>query len=256
MLFSSAFISTFLLASAVLADRTPKHRLSRLLERSNPISYDASYAGGIAIESAGGVSWVSSKFTVPWISGAEGTSAFVGAIIDGTQNCHGMFSAGVQMMITSQGPYYQGKETLNHAFAAYLTHGIFFWGGVAVAQEELNGWYEVFGPSISAGDEVQVTVSVNDDRKTGTATFINAQTGESWRHPLTSSTPLCAQYGLWVVAKISNSIPGFGSLDIQGVASGPGTIITPSSNSVVPLGIKGQASASISGNTVSVTAQS
>ncbi|KAN0082907.1 hypothetical protein V8E55_008702 [Tylopilus felleus] len=228
MLFSSTLISTFLLASAVLANPLPKDRLSRLLERSNPIIYNPAYAGAGAASTS--VHWVSSEFTVPSISGAEGTSAFVGAIIDGVNDCSHIFSVGVQMMITSEGAYYQ-----------------------AVYQAGIPGRYRIFGPPISAGDQVQVTVAVNPDLQTGSATFRNTITGETWHHSLTSPYQICAKHGLWVVAKISNSIPNFGTLDIHGAARSNVTHFTPHDGSI--LEIQGQASASISGNTVSVTAQ-
>jgi len=142
MLFSFALFSSFLLTSAVLADRRRERRQFGFLNRleqpthaaSDTIEYSTNWAGAVwykedvrcrfrnpcpvrshqVLFRQGTFTSVTGTFTAPVPSGDIGTAASAWVGIDGS-SCSGntgLLQTGIDFAVTDNGPAYGGKETL------------------------------------------------------------------------------------------------------------------------------------------------
>ncbi|KAI9458531.1 peptidase G1 [Boletus coccyginus] len=190
MLFSSALFSSFLLASAVLADRRRERRQFGSLNRvkqpthaaSDTVQYTTNWAGAVWNEEDGAFTSVTGTFTVPVPSGNvwSAASAWVGIDGDGCSGA-GILQTGIDFTLSDNGPTY-------------------------------GAWYEWYPDTsyyfsdfdISAGDVIRATVNVSSPTS-GTAMLENLTNGQTGFTQLNSTYPLCQQNAEWIVEDFQGS---------------------------------------------------
>ncbi|KAF8131495.1 peptidase A4 family-domain-containing protein [Boletus edulis] len=194
MRFDFTLISTFLFASAVLADHSREDRSSQLFDvvekRTSAISDSVQVASNIAgavlksIVAYPTYYNVTGVIVVPSILGqtGDGVSIWVGLDVDpsGTE-CGTTFRVGLICTMDSSGPL-------------YTVAGQWLF-------EKTTSFTNV---EVSALDVVQVTIGVSSDRTTGYATVENLTKKSIQTVQFNVINPLCLQSAGWIVEKMDN----------------------------------------------------
>lgn len=213
MLFNFALITSFLLASAVLADRRREDRQSRFVNRveqsahatSDDVEYSDNWSGAVWGGDAGTFTSVTGTFAVPVPSGDSGSAASAWVGIDGDSCSGGLLQTGVDFVLTDNGPTYDA------------------W------YEWYPDWSYYFSDlEVSAGDVIRATVT-SYSSTSGIATIENLTNGQSGSTELTSTYALCGQNAEWIVEDFEdgngNLVPfaDFGAVTFtDAVATGTG----------------------------------
>jgi hypothetical protein len=230
MVFTLALLSNLLLASAAFAaprslgDRLarrragrqsqPNHRIDAvesLVSNTSEVSYSSNWAGAVWDSyPAGTFTAVTGTFTVPTPTGSDGAaSAWVG--IDGDTCGTAILQTGVDFTIS----------------------------GGEVSYDAWYEWYPDFaydfsGISISAGDEIKVTVTASSTTA-GKAVIENLSSGETVSKSLTSSSALCEENAEWIVEDFEEGSSLVAFADFGKVAF-TNAVATTSSGTVGPSG--------------------
>ncbi|KAF8131494.1 peptidase A4 family-domain-containing protein [Boletus edulis] len=217
MRFDFTFISTFLFASAVLADHSHDTCSSQILDvvekrtsaTSNSVKFVSTTAGAVLKATTPTFLTVTGSISVPFIwskNNKSGVSIWVGIDGDPETHCNAVFAAGIVCTIDSDGPVYKA--------AAY-------WFSNNSSLIDFPNF------DISHGDLVTVTVVVSD-QNTGYATVQNLGNGTSKNITrtlnFTAQPPLCQLSAGWVVEKMpGRDLAHFGFVPIlQPMAYGQG----------------------------------
>ncbi|KAG6380629.1 hypothetical protein JVT61DRAFT_4995 [Boletus reticuloceps] len=212
MRFDFTLISTFLFASAVLADHSREHRSSQFLDvvekrtsvTSDPVKVVVSeFAGAILNATTPTFHTITGSISVPVIWGQNGSGVSILVGLDGgpDTHCGAVFAAGVICTIDIDTPVYTGKAVLNHVSTICLT---------CLLCLRIAAVYWLPGPlieftnfEVSYGDLVNVTVSVSD-QNTGYATIQNLSKKIALTQPFSAQSPLCQRSAGWIVGKMAN----------------------------------------------------
>ncbi|KAF8452561.1 peptidase G1 [Boletus edulis BED1] len=225
MRFNSAFIPSFFLASAVLADRRREHQ-SRLLDRvehtnthSDGVQYTTNWAGAVWIEKDGALTHVTGTFTVPTPSGRSGDAASAWVGIDGDSDiCNGgLLQTGVDFTVTNDGASYDAWYEWYPNYSYYFSN-----------------------LDVSAGDVIRASVTASS-ATSGTAVVENLTNGQSATQQINSTYALCGLSAEWIVEDFEDSnnklVPfaNFGEVTFSdAVATGAGTY-TPHDATIVDI---------------------
>ncbi|KAF8131511.1 concanavalin A-like lectin/glucanase domain-containing protein [Boletus edulis] len=212
-------ISTFLFASAVLADRGLEHRSSQLnIQKRNTSDYNGiNWAGAVSNQSVPTFWAISSTFKAPHVSGPTESAVGIWVGIDGfyETKCGATFLAGVGYIMTNDKPFYQ-----------------------VVAQWLPGTWKEFTDVEVSPGDLITVTVTVASDQTTGNATIENANQMTTQTLGFSNQPALCQLSAEWIVSKVGDrDLANFSTVSFSNpLALGGYQKFTPAGSVVTSIG--------------------
>ncbi|KAI1438262.1 peptidase A4 family-domain-containing protein [Xylaria sp. CBS 124048] len=180
---TSALLATGAIAAPNTAARWARHAARRQaggISTVDPISLSPSWSGAVMTQSARGISAVTGTIKIP-VPGTEiksaSSAAWVG--IDGDTCNFALLQTGVDFVVDSDG-------------AVTYTPWYEWWPSVAVIFDNFT---------VSAGDELNMTVVTDSTLRSGTATLENLSTGAHVNHTFDafSTESLCGQDADWIV---------------------------------------------------------
>ncbi|KZT08178.1 uncharacterized protein LAESUDRAFT_649938 [Laetiporus sulphureus 93-53] len=251
-MFAATLLSYVVFATAVLAAPRGTGLAGRVARRAegshlshpkqvveNPVNgnvsnveYSSNWAGAVYAESSGYFKAVTGTFTVPTPSapnGGSGTyaaSAWVG--IDGDTCENAILQTGVDFTISN------GEVSYDAWYEWYPDYA-----------------YDFSGISISAGDEIKVTVTASSETA-GTAVIENVSTGKTVTKSITSSYSLCEENAEWIVEDFEegSSLVNFADFGTVTFTSATATTssgsIGPGSASIIDIEQNGEVLTSVS----------
>ncbi|KAG6373209.1 peptidase A4 family-domain-containing protein [Boletus reticuloceps] len=237
MHFKSALISTFLFVSAVLAGRHHEKYQSQgwfpNLAKQYPNSdhggvyFSNTWTGAFWNETDGTFAVVTSTFTVPAISGPNGSGASIRIGIDDLTCTSANILAGIDLSVTE-------NETRYKAFSQWWPHDKYF-----------------YNLTIATADVIRTTANVLSSTS-GAVLVENLTNGQTVVQQFNTTPALCGRSAAWGVSDKS-TIPSGMVTFTNATAYGPGGTYTPERANIVRLERNHQNLSNVNINGSSVT---